>query len=61
MLASGSLGSLMVLGHESHNDIRYGRSGRSGNPKIADSSLEPAGSKPGQVKPKTLKLILVAS
>ena len=29
--------------------------------KIAGSSLEPAGSKPGRVKPKTLKLILVTS
>ena len=36
-------------------------SGRSGNPKIAGSRLEPASSKPGQVKPKTLKFILVAS
>ena len=36
-------------------------SGRSGNPKVEDLSLEPAGLKPGRVKPKTLKLILIAS
>ena len=36
-------------------------SGRLGNPKIAGSNLEPAGLKYGRVKPKTLKLILVAS
>ena len=36
-------------------------SGRSGNPKIAGLSLEPAGLKPGWVKPKSLKLILVPS
>ena len=34
-------------------------SGRSANPKMVDSSLELMGSKPGQVKPKTLTLILV--
>ena len=34
-------------------------SGRSGNPKIAGSSLEPAGLKPGRVKPRTLKLTLL--
>ena len=32
--------------------------GRLGNPTIAFSSLEPAGSKPRQVKPKVIKLIL---
>ena len=37
------------------------RFGRSGNLKIVGLSMEPAGSKPGQVKPKTLKLILPAS
>ena len=37
------------------------RSGRSGNPKIVGSSPEIAGSKPGRVKSKTLKLIIVAS
>ena len=37
------------------------RFGRSGNLKVVGSSLEPAGSKPGRVKPKTLNLILVAS
>ena len=35
--------------------------GRSENPKITGSSLEPTDTKPGQVKPKTLKLILVTS
>ena len=35
-------------------------SGRSGNPKIMGLSLEPVGLKHGQVKPMTLKLILVA-
>ena len=34
---------------------------RSGNPKVMRSSLEPVGSKPGLVKLKTLKLILVTS
>ena len=37
------------------------RSERSGNPKIVGLSPEYVGSKPGRVKPKTLKLILVAS
>ena len=37
------------------------RFGRSGNLKIAGSSLQPTGSKPGQVKSSTLKLILVAA
>ena len=37
------------------------QSGRLGNPKITGSSQEPADSKPGWVKPKTLILILVAS
>ena len=36
-------------------------SGRSGNMKIEGSSLEPVGSKPDRIKPKTFKLILVAS
>ena len=36
-------------------------SGRSGNPEIMGSSIKPMGLKPGQVKPNTLKLILVAS
>ena len=35
-------------------------SGRLGNPKITGLSPEPAGLNPGQVKPMTLKLILVA-
>ena len=37
------------------------RSGRSGNPKIAGSTLEPAVLKPGQVKRMTLKCILVTA
>ena len=36
-------------------------SGRSGNPKIAGLSPDPAALKPDQVKPMTFKLILVAS
>ena len=35
--------------------------GRSGNPKVMTLSLKPVGSKRGQVKPKTLKFILVTS
>ena len=36
-------------------------SGRSGNPRVPGSSPEPAGSKPGRIKPKTFKLTLVLS
>ena len=35
--------------------------GRSGNPKVVGSSLQPTGSKPSRVKPKTLTFILVTS
>ena len=43
------------------NSSSNSRSGRSGRPEITGLSLEPADSKPGRVKPKPLKCILVAS
>ena len=45
----------------SNSRLSVSRAGRSGNPNLVGSNLDPAGSTPGWVKPINLKLILAAS